>query len=66
MVSIAPSTKGSGTTVGVLYPGHRGPPVMTHSSGYDRFPLAVNDWGMIHPISNMVPPLLAEEEGPST
>jgi hypothetical protein len=23
---------------------------MVQNSGYDRFPLAVNDWGAIHPI----------------
>jgi hypothetical protein len=31
---------------------------------YDQFPLAANNWGTTHPISDMAPPLQAEEEGP--
>jgi hypothetical protein len=30
------------------------------------FPSAVNDWGTMYPIPDMIPPLLAEEEGPPT
>jgi hypothetical protein len=52
--------------VRVLYPGYRGSPVMTQNSGYDRFPPAANDWETIHPVSDMAPPLQAEEEGPPT
>jgi hypothetical protein len=33
---------------------------------YDRFPPAANGWGTIHLIQDMVPPLLAREEGPPT
>jgi hypothetical protein len=39
---------------------------MAKNSRYDRFTLAVNDWGTIHPILDMAPPLLAKEEGPLT
>jgi hypothetical protein len=45
--------------IGVLYPGS---PVRVQKSGYDRFPPAVNSWGIKHPISDTVPPLLSEEE----
>jgi hypothetical protein len=37
---------------------------MTHNSRYYRFPRAANDWRMTHPIPDMTPLLLAEEEGP--
>jgi hypothetical protein len=39
---------------------------MIQNSGYDRFPPIENDWGTIHLMPNMAPPLLAEEEGPPT
>jgi hypothetical protein len=51
--------------VGVLYLGYRGSPVAAYEFGYDRFPQTTNGWGAKHPISDMVPPLLAEEEGSS-
>jgi hypothetical protein len=49
--------------VWVLYLGFHGPPVMTQKSGYDQFPLVPNGWGTKHPISDIVPPLLAKEKG---
>jgi hypothetical protein len=52
--------------VGVLYPRNRGPPITTQNSRYDRFPPTTNGWGIIHPVLDMAPPLLAEEEGPPT
>jgi hypothetical protein len=39
---------------------------MTKNSRYDWFPPAANGWRIIHPISDMAPPLLAEEEGSPT
>jgi hypothetical protein len=39
---------------------------MTLNFGYDRFLLAANGWGTIHPIPDKAPPQQAEEEGPST
>jgi hypothetical protein len=30
------------------------------NSGYDRFPLAANGWGIIHPIPDKTPPLQAK------
>jgi hypothetical protein len=39
---------------------------MAQNSRYNRFPLVTNDWGTMHLIPNMSPPLLAEEEGPPT
>jgi hypothetical protein len=57
---------GSGATVGILYPGYHGPPVMAHKSGYDRFCPMANGWGTLHPVPDVAPPLLAEEEGPMT
>jgi hypothetical protein len=53
-------------SVGVLYPRYRGLLVTAQKSGYDRFPLAADSCGTKHPILDMVPPLMAEEEGPST
>jgi hypothetical protein len=50
--------------VRVLYPGYHGPLVTTQKSGYDQFPPATDDWRTKRPIADMVPPLLAEEEGP--
>jgi hypothetical protein len=35
-------------------------------SRYDRLPPVANGLGIIHPVSNMTPPLLAEDEGPPT
>jgi hypothetical protein len=52
--------------VGILYPRYRGPPVMAHSSIYDRFPPVANGWRTIHPISDTISPLLTEEEEPPT
>jgi hypothetical protein len=52
--------------VEVLYPGYRGSPVTTHKSRYDWFPLVANDWGTIHSVPDMTPPLLVEGEGPPT
>jgi hypothetical protein len=40
--------------------------VTTHKSVYDWFLPAANGWGNIYPIPNMIPPLMAEEEGPPT
>jgi hypothetical protein len=56
--------EGSGVTVRVLYLGYRGSPVTAQNLGYDDFPLAANGWGTLHPIPDMAPPLLAEEDGP--
>jgi hypothetical protein len=53
-------------SVSVKYPGYYGPSVMAQIFGYNRFPPAANGWGTIHPVLNMTPPLLAEEEGPPT
>jgi hypothetical protein len=36
--------------VGASHPGYRAPSFMTQNSVYDRFPLAANCWGPIHPI----------------
>jgi hypothetical protein len=35
-------------------------------SGYNWFPLAANDWGTMHPVPDMVPPFLVEQDGPPT
>jgi hypothetical protein len=53
-------------TVRALYPGYHELLVTDKNSGYDRLPPAANGWGTIHPIQDMAPPLLAEEEGPPT
>jgi hypothetical protein len=53
--------KGSRAIVGVLYLGYRGMLVMTHYSGYERFPPAANGWRITYLIPDMAPPLLAEE-----
>jgi hypothetical protein len=58
--------KFSKCSVGVLYLGYRESPVTTKKSRYDQFPPAVNDWGTMHPVPDMAPPLLSEEEGSST
>jgi hypothetical protein len=60
------STEGSGATIVVLYPGYRGLPIMAQKSGYDRFPPTAHSWETKHPVLDMVPPLLAKEEGPPT
>jgi hypothetical protein len=39
---------------------------MAHKSGYDRFCPMANGWGTLHPVPDVAPPLLAEEEGPMT
>jgi hypothetical protein len=39
---------------------------MTQNFGYDWFPPAANDWGTIHPVLDMTPPIQTEEEGPPT
>jgi hypothetical protein len=39
---------------------------MTQNSGYDWFLPVANDYGTIHPVSDMAPPLPAKEEGPLT
>jgi hypothetical protein len=39
---------------------------MAQNSGYDRFLLAENNCGTIHPVSDKAPPLQAEEEGAPT
>ncbi len=45
-----------------MYPGYFGLIVMTQNFGYDRFSLAANGWGTMHPVLDMAPPLLVEEE----
>jgi hypothetical protein len=60
------STEGLEATVEVLYPRYRGSPVTAYKSEYDLFPPVANNWGIIHPIPDMAPPLLAEEVGPPT
>jgi hypothetical protein len=52
--------------VRVLYPGYHGSLVTAQKSGYDRFPPAANCWGTTHPVPDMAPPLLTEEEGSPT
>jgi hypothetical protein len=52
--------------VGVLYLGYHRPLVIAQNSRYDRFPPAVDSWGTKHPVTDMVLPLLGEEEGPPT
>jgi hypothetical protein len=37
-------------SIRVIYPGYRGPPIMTQNSRYDLFPLAANGLGTIHAI----------------
>jgi hypothetical protein len=60
------STEGSGATVRVMYPGYRGPPVTAQKYKCDQFPPLANGWGTKYPVSDMVPPHLAVEEGPPT
>jgi hypothetical protein len=62
MASSAHSTEGSEATIEVLYPWYHRPLFMTHKSGCGWFPRAGNGWGTTHPIPDMAPPLLAEEE----
>jgi hypothetical protein len=50
--------------VWVKYPWYRGLPVTSQNYEYDWFYSAANSWGTIHPVPDMAPPLLAEEEGP--
>jgi hypothetical protein len=54
----------NGVCVRVKYPRYRGLWVTVHNSGCDRFPPTTNDQGIMHPIPDTAPPLLAEEEGP--
>jgi hypothetical protein len=49
---------------GVLYPGYRGSLVTAQKFGFDWFSTAANGSETIHPVLDMTPPLLAEEEGP--
>jgi hypothetical protein len=37
--------------------------ITAHKSGYDQFPPMTNGWGTKYLVSDMVPPLLVEEEG---
>jgi hypothetical protein len=60
------TTLGFDVVVGVLYPGYRELLVTAQKSSYDQFPPAANDWETTHLILDMTPPLLTEEEGPST
>jgi hypothetical protein len=55
------------SVVKVLYPGYHGPPV-TAQMNLDtaQFTPAANSWGTKYPVSDMVPALLAEGEGPPT
>jgi hypothetical protein len=46
-----------------MYPAYCGSPVTAQQSGYDRFLPVKNDWGTIHHVSDMFPPLLVEEGG---
>jgi hypothetical protein len=57
------SSKNRKNIARVLY---LGPPGTAHKSGYDQFPLAANGHGTMHPIPDMAPLLLAEEEVPPT
>jgi hypothetical protein len=50
----------------VLYLGYHRSPVITHKSGYGWFPPMASGWGTMHPILDMAPPLLDEEEGSPT
>jgi hypothetical protein len=54
--------EGTGATFEVLYPGYHGLLINAHKSGYDRLPLVANGWRTKHPVPDMAPPLLAEEE----
>jgi hypothetical protein len=58
--------EGSGAIVEILYPGYHGSPVTAQKYGYDQFPPAAHDWGIIRHIPDMTPPLLAKEETPPT
>jgi hypothetical protein len=64
MFSTARSTKGLGATVEVLYPGYHRSLIMAQNFWYYRFPPVTNDWGTIHHVPDIAPPLQAEEEGP--
>jgi hypothetical protein len=66
MVMILKCTKICLLHVGVLYPDYHESLVMAHKSRYDRFQPVANGWGTMHPILDMAPPLLAEQEGPPT
>jgi hypothetical protein len=66
MLAMMTATTSGIVFVRVKYPGYRRPLGTVQNSTYDRFPPAVNGWGTVHPVSGKVPPLQAEEEGPST
>jgi hypothetical protein len=53
-------------TIEVLYPWYRGSLVTAQKFRYDQFPPAVNGWGIMHPVLDTGPPLLAKEEGTLT
>jgi hypothetical protein len=53
--------------VGVMYLGYRVPPVTTQTNlDTVSFPPAAKGWGTKYTILNLVPPLMAEEEGSPT
>jgi hypothetical protein len=55
------------TLVVVLYLGYHGPPVLAKKNlDTTRVPPATNSWGVMHPVPNIVLPLLPEREGPPT
>jgi hypothetical protein len=49
-----------------VYLGTTGSWLRSKKSEYDRFSPAAHGWGIKHFVSDKVPPLLTEEEGPST
>jgi hypothetical protein len=58
--------KAQGLWTGSCTLGYREALVTAQKSRYGRFPSAVNSWGTKYPVLDMVPPLLAKEEGPPT
>jgi hypothetical protein len=42
-------------TIGVMYPGYRGPPITTQNSRYDRSPPEANTWGTTQPVPGNSP-----------
>jgi hypothetical protein len=55
-----------GLLSGSCTPGTAGCQLRLKKYRYGRFPPAANDWGTIHPVLDMVPPLLTREEGSPT
>jgi hypothetical protein len=51
-------------SVGVLYPGYCGSPVMTQNSRYELFPPVTNCWGTIHLVSDKAPSFWAKAGPP--